>query len=45
MSKNKPRNFVHKHMNDFNKSSIQVDQKKEQKKGKEKHKGKKNNDY
>ena len=38
---NKPRNFVSKHMRTFNKSSIQVDKKKEMKRGKIKHKGKK----
>lgn len=35
----KERNFVHKHMVEFNKPKVFVDQKKESKRGKRKHKG------
>ena len=38
---NKPRNFVSKHMRTFNKSAIQVDKKKEMKRGKIKYKDQK----
>lgn len=37
--KNKEQNFVHKHMEEFNRPATHVDRKKESKNGKTKHKG------
>lgn len=39
-TENKPRNFVAKHMNTFNRSSVQADKKARAKRGESKHKAK-----
>ena len=40
----KQKNLVAKHLRTFNKASVQVDRKKDEKRGKIKHKGKQNDD-